>query len=728
VQPEPRRRTWNQRTRRLEFSEPIAERDPLRPPTNRGYWRPFQIAFLLSCVRSVADSETPDREAVELIWFPTGGGKTEAYLALTAFSLFHRRLTDASDTGVDVLMRYTLRLLTAQQFQRAASLICAMEHIRRTRTRELGHAGFSIGIWVGGGTTPNDRVEARRVLRELERGRGANQFLLTRCPWCSGQIGPIEYPRGNAPRNAPRVEGYVQVNDRVVLRCADSNCPFSESLPVCVVDEDIYEEQPSLVIGTVDKFAQLAWKPEARSMFGLEPDGSRSTSPPTLIIQDELHLISGPLGSMVGIYEAVIHELCTDRRAAAPRLPKIISSTATIRRYEDQIQALYARNKVYLFPSRGLDAGDSFFATYARNEDGELRPGRKYVGIHGGGLGSVQTAEVRTFAALLQAPTTFSAADRDPWWTLMIFFNSLRELGTSLTLFQSDIPDYLKVVRNRLGLEWRDVRKLWDFLELTGRLSHEEIPRSIARLEVPTTSPEHPVDACLASNIIEVGIDIERLSVMAVVGQPKTTAQYIQVTGRVGRKWWERPGLIATIYSPSKPRDRSHFEKFRSYHERLYAQVEPTSVTPFSPPVLERALHAVLVSYVRQAGGEDEARSPWPYPEAMIDAAKELLAKRAEIVDPEEAARLAETFDRRARQWRLRQLTEYRRNKDGGIPLLLQAGAYATATETRLSWQTPVSLRNVDAECQAQITQTYIHEAEAESDAGAQANDEASDA
>ena len=123
-------------------------------------------------------------------------------------------------------------------------------------------------------------------------------------------------------------------------------------------------------------------------------------------------------------------------------------------------------------------------------------------------------------------------------------------------------------------------------------------------LEVPTSGSRRAVDICLASSIVEVGIDIDRLSLMAVVGQPKTTSQYIQVTGRIGRKWWERPGLVATIYSASKPRDRSHFEKFRTYHERLYAQVEPTSVTPFSPPVLDRALHAVLVAYVRQLGAE----------------------------------------------------------------------------------------------------------------------------
>ena len=421
---------------------------------------------------------------------------------------------------------------------------------------------------------------------------------------------------------------------------------------------------------------------------------------------------------MAGLYEAVIEELCADRREGRRVLPKIICSTATIRRYEDQIRALYGRvgengeAKAALFPPPGLDAGDSFFAKYARESDGTLCPGRKYIGVYAPGLSSLQTAQVRAFTALLQAPVSLpSGAERDPWWTLMLFFNSLRELGTTLTLFQSDIPDYLKVVRNRLGADWSEMRHRLNPLQLTGRSPSYEIPDAIDALEVTcsTSSDNQPVDVCLASSIIEVGIDIDRLSLIAVVGQPKTTSQYIQVTGRVGRSWWERPGLVVTIYSPSKPRDRSHFEKFRSYHERLYAQVEPTSVTPFSPPVVDRALHAVIVAYVRQVGNVRVAQSPYPCPEKLIQQLRDIIIQRVRDVDPQEEAYFARVFDDRVNEWRDWEPTQWgtvwQATEDS---LLMAAGAYAPPELALLIWPIPLSMRNVDAECEVEITQLYL--------------------
>ena len=676
----------------------------------RGTWRPFQIAFLLAAMESAVDADHSDRGTVELIWFPTGGGKTEAYLGLAAFALFYRRLKDPGDHGVEVLMRYTLRLLTQQQFQRASSLICAMEHIRG-READLGTAEFSIGIWLGGDSTPNSRAEARYVLRELNKDddRAENKFVILRCPWCSASMGPIDKKdvHGKQGKNFSKVAGYLEDGGTVVFRCPDTSCEFTSGLPVYVIDEDIYEAKPSIVIATVDKFAMLAWRTDCRSLFGIGQDGTRVLSPPQTIIQDELHLISGPLGSMVGLFEPIIEQLCTDERGSRPRKPKIVSSTATIRRYEEQIKALYDRDDVFLFPPRGLDASDSFFASYATDADGTPSAGRLYVGIHAPGLGSVQTAEVRTMSALLQGSFDFDDEGRDPWWTLMVFFNSLRELGTSLTLLQSDIPDYLKVIQNRFGRSPKDTRRLRSVLELTGRLSSDQVPKSMDRLSRPASADA--VDVCLASNVIEVGIDIDRLSLMAVVGQPKTTSQYIQVTGRIGRQWWARPGLVATIFSATKPRDRSHFEKFRSYHERLYAQVEPTSVTPFAPPVLDRALHAVLVAFVRQNG--QSTLPPWPVPYDLIAKAYEILARRVESIDKDEEESFKRVFDQRRAEW-----VDWERRiwqnwgNDEEIPLLRRAGEYVSNAARDLSWSTPTSLRNVDAECRAEVSLRYLQE------------------
>jgi hypothetical protein len=708
---------YDREAQRISFAE---EHPPIYPVNDRGYWRPFQIAFLLASLESSVSPTVAERETVELIWFPTGGGKTEAYLGLAAFAVFYRRLTNSSDVGVHVLMRYTLRLLTAQQFQRASGLICAMEFLRRQHAKILGAAPISIGIWLGGDTTPNTREQARSNLKELQRGDrfARNRFIITRCPWCAAQLGPREVDQ-KAPRREPRVIGYSQRGDTVALSCSDRSCEFKDGLPIHVVDEDIYSETPTLIIGTVDKFAMLAWRPQARAIFGIDANGDRYCSPPGLIIQDELHLISGPLGSMVGLYEAVIEDLCTDYRFEDPIRPKIVSSTATIRRYAEQIKALYARDEALLFPPPGLDAGDSFFARYATREDNSLEPGRMFIGVHAPGLGSLQTTQARVFATLLQAPMQLPEHERDPWWTLLIFFNSLRELGSALSLFQSRVPDYLWAIRSRMGIEdIKSLRRAEYIKELTSRLRSDEVPAAITELEAAYgDSGKRVVDACLASSIVEVGIDIDRLSLMTIVGQPKTTSQYIQVTGRVGRSWWERPGLVVTLLSPSRPRDRSHFEKFRTYHERLYAQVEPTSVTPFSPPALDRALHAVMTAYVRQRGDQTAAESPQYVPETLTEEIEAILHRRVAIVDSHESANLQRVLNRRKTQWhRWNHRLWDRRAGDADLAQLYAAGEYIDLKDAAISWATPMSMRTVDAECQAQITRAYLSDEESDDD------------
>ncbi|MEC8943003.1 MAG: helicase, partial [Verrucomicrobiota bacterium] len=364
-----RKPEWDADEKRFKFPIPATDYDPLDPPSRRGRWRPFQIAFILATLCSAVDPEDPDREVVDLLFFPTGGGKTEAYLGLTAFTLYHRRLLDPDDRGTHVLMRYTLRLLTAQQFQRAASLICAMELERQQFPEELGEEQFRIGIWVGKSTTPNSCKEAVVALKELKKSasEAVNKFVVIRCPWCNAQIGPVKTPRGS---RAPAVVGYKHTADTVRIHCSDNDCAFfSSGLPVDVIDEEIYERPPAMLIATVDKFARLAWIHTARSLFGFGPDGTRTSRPPGLIIQDELHLISGPLGSMVGLYETLIEDLCT----AGPK-PKIVSSTATIRRFEEQVHGLFARDRAAIFPPHGIEAEESFFATVARDENGKPKP------------------------------------------------------------------------------------------------------------------------------------------------------------------------------------------------------------------------------------------------------------------------------------------------------------------------------------------------------------------
>ncbi len=681
------------------------------PPTG-GLWRPFQIAFFLSVIESSSNEQSEDRNLVDLIFFPTGGGKTEAYLGVAAFVILLKRMKDANDSGTTVLMRYTLRLLTTQQFLRAASLICALEKIRRQDEGKFGKTPFSIGAWLGGVVTPNSNQKALTALAEMKkRGEDApNPFLLLRCPWCGTAMGPVKSDL-NSGADKNFTAGYKILTTspkQFKFHCPDLECDFANGLPLNVIDEQIYQNPPTILIGTVDKFAQMSWQEGARSIFGLGSNGERISSPPSLIIQDEFHLISGPLGSLVGIYEGVIEELCSINVDGVKRLPKIISSTATIRRFRAQAEAIYGRKKVSLFPPPCIDASDSFFAVWDRQQDGTLKNGRMYLGVNAPGLGSVQSAQVRVGAALAQAPMGIdNDEERDPWWTNLWFFNSIRELSNTVSLFQSDIPNYLKDMKRRYGHQGRHLNVI---NELTSRRQSHELPKILRELEESYRGISEPTqrgiwDACLASNIIEVGIDINRLSLMTIVSQPKSTAQYIQVSGRVGRDPLRKPGLVVTIYSSNRPRDLSHFEHFRSYHEKLYAQVEPTSVTPFSAPVIKRALRGAAVAYLRMV-------IPMGIPPKEVDSAKlvyilDQLRSRADrlnlsgddlkILDAEIQLILKEWNVYRADEWGAQE----------GSPNGLLAAPSEDKNITGYRWVIPVSMRNVDASVELEISRKY---------------------
>jgi hypothetical protein len=688
--------------------------DYANPPPGKGSWRPFQIAFILMNLRSLAEPEDEERRIVDLIWFPTGGGKTEAYLGLTAFAIFLRRLRDPDNAGTTVLMRYTLRLLTTQQFQRAASLICACEGLRRKRT-DLGQQPITIGLWVGNAVTPGDRATAVRERNRMQGGNlQTNPFIVLACPWCGAQMGPVELG------NTIRVMGYRHRQkpspQTVVFQCPDDahGCPFSgeEGLPLCVIDEDLYDSPPTLLLGTVDKFAMLPWRPQARALFGIGADPE--VDPPDLIIQDELHLISGPLGSMVGHYETVIQALCSRKEEGGCIGPKVIASTATICRAAEQCHALYGcePQNVFLFPPQALKAGDSFFA-----EEDPAADGRLYVGVHASALPSHTTAQVRTLAALLQATPSSSraTADRDPYWTLICYFNSLRELGQAATLIRPDIREYLNSMWHRKGIQKqpdRDPRRFINHaLELTSRMPSTKIPDSLQEL-FECYNPgggNRPVDVCLATNMISVGVDVPRLGLMAVIGQPKTTSEYIQATSRVGRSS-RGPGLVVPIFNSAKPRDRSHYERFRSYHAAVYRWVEPTSVTPFAAPVRARALHALIVTLVRLWGSPQNRERPNPFPDSqLVDRIRTILLDRVQTIDPDEMARTTELLEDRLRRWEQVLPATYGTfgPRPDSIPLMYPAGSEPDPKWGDASLSTPTSMRNVDATCSATICRAY---------------------
>ncbi|MFG3005729.1 helicase-related protein [Streptomyces calvus] len=647
------------------------------PDPSAGRWRPFQIAFVLLCMAGIDDPKHDDRKISDLLWFPTGGGKTEAYLGLIALTSFLRRIRKgANGGGVTVLMRYTLRLLTLQQFERAAILLCAMEHMRH-RTPELGDEPFSVGMWVGRSATPNTLAEAAARLDELrtdldKRLATENPVQLHACPWCGTRLDARDY---EADEDAKRM----------YIRCPSTDCDFADGLPVHLIDEAVYDARPTLVIATVDKFASMPWRPATAALFNLD-DPHDDTPAPELIVQDELHLISGPLGTLTGLYETAVDALA-DR-------PKVIASTATIRRAADQGRHLFAR-EVRQFPPAGLDSRDSWFAVETPREE---KASRRYVGLLAPGT-SQSTLLIRTYATLLHRAMHADTDDkvRDAYWSLIGYFNSLRLLSAAELQVHDDVVAYLELLAEREGVA---VRSVANYSELTSRIDASEIPARLKGIE-KRLPDEDTVDVLLATNMIAVGVDVDRLGLMAVMGQPQTTAEYIQATSRVGRA---HPGLVAVMLNSARARDRSHYENFQHYHSALYREVESTSVTPFSTRARERGLHAVVVALARilvpAARPNEGAGQVDSYEHVLRGRIRTLLLDRVRAVTPSEAEAVAQGFDEFVDWWceeaDIHSELLFEPKRGSRAPSLLKS--YDDESTDREAWSTLWSLRDVDAE------------------------------
>jgi hypothetical protein len=743
-------------------------------PANRS-WRPFQLAFVLLNLPALTDPAHPERSslyraAVDLLFFPTGGGKTEAYLGLAACTFAIRRLQGVLGSAIDgrdgmaVLMRYTLRLLTAQQFQRAAAMVCACEHLRRERAAtgdlSLGATPFRIGLWVGLAVTPNSYDDAAKQLRAARgqgKGTGNHVLQVLNCPWCSRAL---DESRDLEPQDQER---------RIYLYCSDPDgrCPFSrkrspgEGLPILTVDEEIYRLTPAMVISTVDKLAQLPWQGQAGMIFGrvsrrcsrhgyrhLDLDArtgcadfhrrtdrlpAASTEdvvrlrPPDLIIQDELHLISGALGTMVGLYETLVDELCTWRLHRDMIRPRIISSTATVRRAREQVHQLFNRD-LRIFPPPVLDPGETFFSRQL--DVSETAPGRRYRGLCAHGI-RLKQAEIRISETLLTAAQYLldqHGAAADPYLTCVAYFNALRELAGMRRLVDDDIS--IRARRgHRKGLADRWVPM--EVQELTSRTPSSRIARTLRQLEVTfdpsfdstaarsskprparQSKSDRPIDVVLATSMLQVGVDVSRLGLMVVTGQPKNTAEYIQASSRVGRDPG-RPGLVLTLYNWARPRDLAHYETFGHYHETFYRRVEPLSVTPFSRRAIDRGLTGVLVAMIRNsenAYSPNTAAQRVDLHDAITSAARDSIARRAESIsqDPDVVEFVRAAVQYRYERWESRRAhleaakLAYRPGGDF-VGLLREAGIGRWD-----EWTVANSLREAEAEINLILPATSI--------------------
>ena len=697
------------------------EEDPPR-------WYIFQIAFILLNLKSIVEPNSEDREIVDLLWFPTGGGKTEAYLGIIAFVLARKRLRKEND-GVGVIMRYTYRLLTIQQFHRAAALMCACECIRKGNEEIWGKEPFLVGLFVGNDTTPNSLETAKKNLhRKVDK---ENPVQIINCPRCGTKLDDYNYHT----KHADQAGGGDIRPKRMAIRCANQNCEFGDEakedsyLPVVFIDDDIISTLPSLLIGTVDKFARLAWDSKFAAIFGkvrqsceqhgFHPAGANAAGygsmkickhagskeaknriinyekplpPPELIIQDELHLITGPLGTLVGLYETVIEDLCLNNGIK----PKIIASTATIKNSVDQIKWIFGRTVSKIFPPQALDFGDTHFSEVIPSSK---QHGRIHVGICSTSAGG-QTADARIAGAILRKTRhilenknnefNYTTDEIDPYYTLISYYNTRRSAGSALRYYGDSVPYFMGTISSKFETDGAKNKNPLQVAELTGRLDASEIPEIFKQIEMGLSKEmcrcgesqrrqsednesicqtckkqfKRPLDAVLCTNMLSVGVDIQRLSLMVINNQPKHTAEYIQASGRIGRSK-DAPGLVVTSYRYTGARDLSIYENFKEFHSHYHRNVEPGTLTPFAPRARETALFGVLVALIRNhASIENEChaiannkngasmfKQNNPKLTDLFDKIKERLESRVDTVDPKEKEKTIADFEECKRKW-----------------------------------------------------------------------------
>ncbi|SDT83980.1 Helicase conserved C-terminal domain-containing protein [Desulfobacula phenolica] len=699
-------------------------------------WRPFQLGFLLLTLPSLIDENNPDRDLVDLLWFQTGGGKTEAYLAIIAFLVTYRRMRfPQAGAGTTVIMRYTLRLLTIQQFQRASILMCALELLRRKNPQLLGSEPITAGLWVGGASSPNNFKDAEKILDDALQGNGTGleKFVVTQCPWCGKKL---------SLNPDISKSGFCANKGQFYFCCTNSGCDFGGStnpvLPINVVDEHLYQHPPTLLLATIDKFAMFAWNKDTTIFLGNASRGTGPFRPPDLIIQDELHLIAGELGTIAGVYEAGFDTVLRLK----DHCPKYIASTATIRNAKEQVKKLYARD-VNIFPSPGLNWKDSFFARVDKE-----KPGRLYLGYYSPGLKRTESF-APLGAALLLSPSLWNYSDesiQDAWWTLVAYHGSLRGLGITHNLIGDDVRKYLELYIRRLlddeqgqtdplsrGFHefcrkfkvskndddrerkiinaFLNTRRLYTesgIAELTSNRNANEIRKYLDDLEIPYSEENNQaICVLLCTNMVSVGLDISRLGLMVINGQPFTTGEYIQAGSRVGRN--NVPGIVVTHYFRNHARDMSHFENFKAYHQSFYRFVEPTSLTPFSSPARKRALHAALVIVMRHGAGlmGNNMANQINLKDDKIRHAAFCLTRRCSMASPQKGKTTKEHIENLLYEWNdmsggdglFKAPLQYQSHSKDKKPLLKRHNEKKMGQTDDDSWVTLQSMRQVDDEC-----------------------------
>jgi hypothetical protein len=623
-------------------------------------WRTFQIVFILMTIPDMlkqadeAGSEVSvswDSEILEtqldvadVVYFPTGGGKTEAYLGLVTFTAFHDRMRGKTH-GMTAFTKFPLRFLSLQQLQRIANVLAKAEEIRRRE--DLGGDEFSVGYLVGSGNTPNT-LRAGKYTNNIQKAQEDEEFqksvkYVTTCPFCG--------------EKEVSIDGDLE-QGRIVHQCENPDCEEVKRnggepapLPVYVTDREIYRYTPTFVVSTIDKISIVGMQRRMRAiLFGrtslkcakhgysgenrciadtgiLNEAGQcdeddweevEPVDPPSLLIQDELHLLREEFGSFDSHYETLIQQL---NRAFSDDTwhTKIVAATATIKGAEQQVEALYMKD-TNVFPSPSPRLKQSFYA-YAHPTRIQRRM-----------LGALPRTLSRTYA-IEKIHEEYARAIQEYRAAPETLYDALTQVSDEYTLEQAELPsdpasleaviddildDYetqvsyhysrdntdlmKRVLRTMINVHLSDDGEPYYPLNgqlMTGQTPLEDVSSVLEILENldELDSPADAVHMLIATSMISHGVDVDALDFIGFFGLPRNTAEYIQSYSRVGRKW---PGTVFLLFDPMRTRDRSYYRHFQYHQEYQDLLVEATPLERWAEYAIKCTMPGVVCSILIQ--------------------------------------------------------------------------------------------------------------------------------
>lgn len=558
-------------------------------------WRPFQFGFLLANLKSIVD-RIDEAEIVDVVWFATGGGKTETYLGLLVTAALYDRMK-GKIAGVTGWSRFPLRMLSLQQTQRFANAIASAEIVRREM--DIEGDPFSLGFFVGQGATPNRIADSpKQGEPDPDDEQMPHRFqVLESCPFCHKQSISMSFNR--------RLW-------KLEHQCTSSGClKFGVGLPIYVVDEEIYRFLPTIIVGTLDKAASISIQASMRGLVGaplgicskdghgytyaprksrpsgcLVPGCLASSNPlpmsanlygPSFRLQDELHLLRDSLGAVDSHYEALYdslqNELCGNK-------PKILASSATLTGYNKQVNVLYQRS-ARVFPVPPPQTGCGFWTADSENLM------RRFVAIAPRGV----TIEYTVDRLLTELQIAIRALAQDPINVCMEiginphFATNLISLYGTNVVYGNTLRDLEAVMRS---IETQIlVDGVINTASLTGKTDFGEVREILERLQHPEENFDQRLHIVSASSMMSHGVDIDRLNIMVMLGIPLSAAEFIQATARVGRRF---PGIVFVIHKIGRERDAGVFRSFKQFIEQGDRFVEPIPVTSRSRRVLDRTI------------------------------------------------------------------------------------------------------------------------------------------